>query len=148
MAKWDDISDLSAENVFDSRDVEEWIGEVEERISDHETAVSEWEGAQETERGERPEDPDTLADDRATLKALHEIRDACGSEWRHGVGYYRDSYFEDYAQELAEDCGYIGGKSDRDNPLLQCIDWAEWARMVQQDYSSIEVDGVTFWYRD
>lgn len=143
---WDSIEDLSGEDVFDSRDIQEWIDELESELDDYQTDRNEWEGAYPAVRGEEPTPPDDLDAKRETLKALHEIRDACGREWVHGVGYYRDSYFKDYAQELAEECGYCGNQ--KDNPLFQCIDWDKWAEMVQQDYSSIEVGGVTFWYRD
>lgn len=60
------------------------------------------------------------------------------------VTLIRDSYFEDYAQELAEDIGAI--KADAGWPNY-CIDWERAARDLQMDYASGEFDGVTYWAR-
>lgn len=55
-----------------------------------------------------------------------------------------DDDFEDYARELAEECGMI--KDDVSWPMT-CIDWTEAAEELQQDYSQVEVDGTTYWFR-
>jgi len=66
------------------------------------------------------------------------------SDWNHGATLIRDSHFEDYAQELAEDIGAI----DRNAAWPAChIDWAAAAESLKQDYTSIEFDGVTYWVR-
>ena len=68
-------------------------------------------------------------------------------QWRgdwYPVTLIRDSYFKDYAQELAEDIGAI--KDDAQWPAT-CIDWDEAARQLQQDYTTVEFDGVTYWTR-
>ena len=52
--------------------------------------------------------------------------------------------FEEYAQELAEDSGLV------DNFAAwpaYCIDWEYAARELQHDYSSVQFDEVTYWYR-
>lgn len=78
-----------------------------------------------------------------SLQALAE--DASSSpDWIHGETLIRDSYFEDYARELAEDIGAI--KSDAQWPN-NCIDWKEAAELLQQDYTSMEFDGITYWIR-
>lgn len=64
-------------------------------------------------------------------------------DWYPG-SLIRDSYFKDYAQELAEDIGAI--KSDAGWPYT-CIDWEQAARELQQDYSAVEYGGITYWYR-
>lgn len=56
----------------------------------------------------------------------------------------RDSYFQDYAQELAEDCGMVNDNAAWPN---NCIDWELAARELRHDYSSVEIDGVTYWTR-
>lgn len=55
-----------------------------------------------------------------------------------------DGYFECYAQELAEDCGVLDPNASW--PMC-CIDWAQAARELQQDYGSISIQGETYWYR-
>ena len=81
----------------------------------------------------------------ALLKALRETRDCCGREWIHGVQFIRDSYFEDHARELADDIGAI----DKDAKWpCSCIDWEEAADQLKQDYSTTEIGGISFHYRD
>lgn len=57
----------------------------------------------------------------------------------------------DYCQELADDCGYLprAGNYGRDhNPLMDHIDWKSWADAVAQDYSTVEFEGTTYYYRN
>ena len=77
------------------------------------------------------------------LKALAE--EAGGSpDWQHGEALIRDSYFEDYARELADDIGAIN--SDQNWPNY-CIDWKQAARDLKVDYTSVEFDGIDYWIR-
>jgi hypothetical protein len=55
-----------------------------------------------------------------------------------------DSYFEDYARELAEDIGAINKSYGWPN---YCIDWARAARELKIDYTSVDVNGETYWFR-
>ena len=54
-------------------------------------------------------------------------------------------HFEDFAREQAES---LYGKVLRAHmwPFC-CIDWAQAAEELQRDYSSVEYDGFTYWYR-
>lgn len=52
--------------------------------------------------------------------------------------------FADHARELAEDIAAI---SDSDRWPLTCIDWEQAARELQHDYSCIEWDGTTYFFR-
>lgn len=133
--KWSSVDDLVSEDIFDSRDVEEAINFYESKAQD---AIDE------------PDENEPLDEEEAALlAAMIEVRDACGSEWRHGVGYVRESHWKDYCEEYAGDVGLIeqmtGGDS---NPLAQCIDWEAWADLMAHDYSTVEIDGATFYYRD
>lgn len=65
-------------------------------------------------------------------------------DWTHGEGLVRDSYFEEYAEELADDIGAIDKKAGW--PLTH-IDWKAAADALKQDYTSIEIDGETYWGR-
>ena len=56
-----------------------------------------------------------------------------------------DDEFEDYAQQLAEDIGAIG--QDNQWPVC-CIDWEKASQELKMDYSSVEVDGVEYWFRN
>lgn len=115
------------DDVIDSRDVIERIAELEaEREADPAKFDASDEGAE-----------------LAILKALATEGEGC-ADWEHGETLIRDSYFEDYAQELAEDIGAI---KDNASWPYTCIDWKRAARELQQDYTSIEFDGVTYWVR-
>lgn len=88
------------------------------------------------------------SDERDELKQLRELAeeaDGYASDWRHGEVLIRESYFEDYARETAED---MYGKELRDSVWpFSCIDWTEAAEQLQQDYSSVEFGGVTYYVR-
>lgn len=93
-------------------------------------------------------DEDEAAEFALLTGLLEEMKGYGGDEqWRgdwYPITLIRDSYFEDYAQELAEDIGAIS--SDMQWPL-GCIDWERAARELQMDYSSVEFEDVTYWYR-
>jgi hypothetical protein len=54
------------------------------------------------------------------------------------------SYFKEYAQELAEDIGAINKSNEWPN---YCIDWERAARELKIDYTSVDVNGETYWFR-
>lgn len=66
-------------------------------------------------------------------------------EWNSGLQLIADSYFETYAREFAEDIGAISG--DERWPAT-CIDWEKAASELQIDYSCVDFDGETYWYRE
>lgn len=79
-----------------------------------------------------------------TLRALCEEAEGYASDWRDGATLIRDSYFEDYARELAEDIGAIG----KDLPWPAChIDWEAAADALKIDYTEVDFDGVSYWVR-
>ena len=52
--------------------------------------------------------------------------------------------FTEYAQELAEDIGAIDPDAKRP---LYCIDWERAARELKMDYTSVRVNGTTYYFR-
>lgn len=81
-----------------------------------------------------------------TLEYL--LSELCGNggdeQWEgdwYPVTLIRDSHFEEAIDELLEDCGYL--PKDLPSYLSITVDYAA----LQQDYSSVEYDGVTYWYR-
>lgn len=67
------------------------------------------------------------------------------SDWHHGEALIRDSYFEDYARDTAEDI--YGKELGQAKWPFSCIDWEQAARELQQDYTAFEFGGVTYWGR-
>jgi len=89
------------------------------------------------------ESGDLDADDQKAFEEL--AKEAEGSpDWEHGETLIRDSYFEEYAQELAEDTGMV--KGDEGWPLNH-IDWEAAADELKNDYFSVDFDGVEYWIR-
>jgi hypothetical protein len=86
------------------------------------------------------------SDEGQELKALIALQnDANGSpDWEYGETLIRDSHFEDYAQELAEDIGAINKDATWPN---DCIDWKKAASELQYDYMQVNFDGVDYWIR-
>lgn len=116
------------EDILDIRDIIERFEELE----------AEFDSAMETSE----------AEEFTLLQSLlEELKGNGGDEqWKgdwYPVTLIRESYFEDYIEELITDCGYIS----RDFPSWIKIDWEETAENVKVDYSEVEIDGVTYYYR-
>lgn len=118
----------NTQDIIDVRDITDRVDELED---------------------EQPlESDDDLAELDALKKLLEELRGNGGDHQWDGDWYplllIRDSHFEDYAQQLADDIGAINSDAGWPN---NCIDWERAARELQMDYSTVEYDGVTYWYR-
>jgi hypothetical protein len=89
---------------------------------------------------------DWETDNAHELDTLRELADEASSspDWEYGETLIRDSYFTDYAQELAEDCGLVNHESEWP---ARCIDWDQAADELKQDYFSVDFDGVEYWIR-
>ncbi len=78
---------------------------------------------------------------------LEEVKGAGGDEqWRgdwYPVGFIRDSYFTEYAMDMLKDCGEL----PQDIPHYIAIDEEKTAENIQSDYSSVDFNGDTYWYR-
>jgi antirestriction protein len=78
---------------------------------------------------------------------LDDLKSYSGDEqWRgdwYPVTLIRDSYFVEAMQQLCEDIGDFPNGV----PGYYVIDWEATARNLQADYSSVEFEGVTYWYR-
>ena len=142
------MTDISnTDDVIDSRDVISRINELE----------SEREAFLESEPPESPEKAEALWLDTdegrelAALRALAEEASGYAADWSYGEALIRDSYFQTYAHELAEDCAPFSRNSPEAKVLEQwpyrCIDWEQAARELQMDYTAVDFDGVTYWVR-
>lgn len=114
------------DDVIDSRDVIRRIEELEEIRDD--------------EQGGFDEDEQEELD---ALTALAEEASA-SPDWEDGETLIRASYFEEYAQELADDIGAV--PNDARWPLT-CIDWKKAARELSYDYTIIDFGGEQYYIR-
>lgn len=96
-----------------------------------------------TESAQAFDDPDD-AEEYAKLKAFAKEFENYAPDYSHRRAAIRDSYFQEYAMQLADDIGAV--KDDAAWPHT-CIDWKQAARELQTGYTAIEFDGVTYWVR-
>jgi len=141
----------NSDDVIDSRDVIARIKELEEL----ETAITDAREAMREADADALEDAQTQfdndmmnfdKDDHAELAALRALaEEASGSpDWPHGETLIRDTYFKDYAKELADD---IGATKEGEGWPNNCIDWDQAARELQYDYISVDFGDVEYWIR-
>lgn len=124
----------SSDDYIDVRDVIERVEYLETELESTEDS----EGGDSLEREEL-----------ATLTALlDDLRGNGGDhEWKgdwYPVSLIRQTYFQDYAQELAEDIGAIDKNAGWP---LGYIDWEAAADALLMDYTSTEFEGITYYYR-
>lgn len=115
----------NTEDYLDSRDIQErldWLETVKEPTADE-------------------------IHEQTELSKLKEqyINDYGDSSWEFGAQFIRDSYFEEYAMQLADDIGAIDEKQSW--PTMY-IDWERATEALQMDYTEVEFDGVTYWTRE
>lgn len=150
----------NTDDVIDSRDVIARIEELESERADLAEAVSEAEtDVNEAATEDDAEDAQTAHADAVTalatwhesdegqeLKTLKALADQCEGygDWDYGETLIRESYFQSYAQELAEDCGMIS--KDLAWPCT-CIDWEQACRELKMDYTEVDFDGVSYFMR-
>lgn len=152
----------NAEDVIDSRDVIARIEELEgerEALADEVTEAREYYDNMDNDASDdaiamsvgaieaaetdlRDWDGDN-GEELIALRALADEGENSAEDWRHGATLVRDSYFSTYAEELIQDIGGL----PRNIPSYLVIDWEATAANIQQDYSSVEFDGVTYWVR-
>ena len=141
----------NSDDIIDSRDViariEEFEGErgnlvcdvdfhagklAEERNEETEQAYADAQSALE----------DWDSDNSDELASLKEITEQVNCE--DGEALIRDSYFQEYAEELADDIGAIDRNA---NWPVNCIDWEKAADQLKMDYTSVDLNGVEYWIR-
>lgn len=140
---------MSRNPYLDSRDLEERIDELEaleNAVIEAREARDEAEAeAQKQAREEQVEKAEAEFDTEAQeeLKALRNLRDEVGGEWRYGVTLIPENEFEDYCRELVEDIGDL----PKGVPGYIVIDWEATANNIRQDYSEAEFQGVNYLFR-
>ena len=159
----------NSDDVIDSRDVIAAIDELQGERDGLESELTEMQAAQAELAADAGDEAHSAAgaavaaardalrewdeDNGDELKALQAFQDdASGtSDWRYGETCVRESYFEDYAQQLAEDCAPFSRNSEVGKVLdswpYRCIDWEKAAHELKMDYFEADFDGVTYYVR-
>jgi antirestriction protein len=132
----------NTDDRIDSRDVIARIDELESEQSD---LMGDWDGLSELDMPPGLKEwEEANAHELDTLRELAEEASGYAPDWQYGETLIRDSDFEEYAQELAEDCGMIPAGATWP---CTCIDWEQAARELRMDYTAVDFDGVTYWVR-
>jgi hypothetical protein len=124
---------MNDQDIIDSRDIIDRIEELKELI--------EGEGCE-----------DACTEYKLELAMLEDLADQGQSEssdWVHGETLIRRSYFVDYTEELINDCYEMPKQMHSgDWPFRHMtIDYEAAAKELEQDYSSIDFDGVEYLIR-
>ena len=121
------------DNVLDSRAIIERIQELESEFADFLDA---------TDGDDTESFPDI--EELKTLRTLANDAIQYSSDWEFGEILIRYSYWENYIQEMLEDCGDIPA----DLPWYIAIDWETTADNISQDYSIVEFNGIDYYIRN
>ena len=129
---------MNDQDIIDSRDIIDRIEELEDQLEGLGS------GGDCEKQG--------LLDEWQELKALKELADQGQSEssdWIHGETLIRRSYFVDYTEELINDCYDMPKQMHSgDWPFRHItIDYEAAAKELEQDYASIDFDGVEYLIR-
>ena len=136
----------NSDNVIDSRDIIARLEELESERQDLANELEKAEGSDDEEAKQTHADNLKEWDEENTheldiLKAIND--DSPGDDWWDGATLVRDTYFTKYCQELVSDIGDLPNNI----PGYLVIDWDATADNLQQDYTSVEFDGVTYYVR-
>ncbi len=133
------MTDLDLTNdIIDVRDIIERIENIEQELESND----------DNEKG-MCIDADLINERQSLLNIMSDLS-TCGGgdeQWRgdwYPITLIADSYFTDYAQELAEDCGMVNDNASWPN---NCIDWNKAARELRMDYTPVTINGFTYWTR-
>ena len=131
----------NTDDVIDSRDV---IARIEELESELEGGTLDEDGGY--TMADDDGDLTDMNDEYEELEALKKLAEdgEDSADWHHGETLINDSYFEDYARQLADDIGAVNGDESWPN---NCIDWERAADELKTDYFSIDFGGTDFWLR-
>jgi hypothetical protein len=119
------------QNIIDSRDI---IARIEYLENLKEDAESEDNTLEDYEQEELTK-----------LKELAEQGENNASDWAYGSVLVKDSYFTEFAEDEADQLGLMNESSN--SWPFNHIDWIAAAEELQQDYSDIDFDGITYWVR-
>lgn len=132
----------NSEDVIDSRDVIARIDQLKDELED--AGVSFDLETDKLNDAANERDMTAELEEWEALTKLAEQGEQYAPDWQYGETLIRDSYFREYAEELAEDIGAINAETTWPN---NCIDWERAARELRVDYTAIDFDGVTYWIR-
>lgn len=119
------------DDIIDVRDIIARVEELEAEMPDNDNDVRNWVNLDEYTK---------------LTEILDDLKGEGGDEqWRgdwYPITLICESHFTDYAEQLVCEC-YDLGKL----PSFVHIDWEATAREVKTDYSEVDIDGITYFFR-
>ena len=112
-----------------------------EELSDLTGATDHWENY--TRMDGMPDDDAERAE--AIVALFHDISGYAGDQPEDGIQLIADYAFTDAMRELVEEIGVI--PDSLPTYIAAHIDWEGVANDLRVDYTSVEFDGTTWWYR-
>jgi|688.fasta_scaffold274708_2 chromosome segregation ATPase len=82
-------------------------------------------------------------DEKEELEELEELESAI-SDFKHGETMVKVDNFEEYARQLADDCGMVDHNASWP---MNCIDWEKAASELEQDYQTVTYQGTDYFVR-
>ena len=143
-----------SKNILDSRDLQQQLDELLEQYEDWKSnltdeqihSIAENLGCGVSELTDKDFREEWDSSDGDLISAIQELKNQNIYGWDDGITFVKDSYFEEFAEDEAEQLGYFRN-CDKNAWPYNCINWSFAADQLQQDYSSVEFDGETYWYR-
>ena len=85
--------------------------------------------------------------DKERIEMIDDLKEEVGKDnFEMGVTFIRENYWVQYCEDMAYDFGYLD-RQDDNNPIHYHVDWQGWADAVEMDYSQIDFDGDTYYWR-
>lgn len=147
-----------SKNILDSRELQQRLDELQQDFANWKENLSPEQISKIKDEYEIPDDEeipdeelgwaweDEVGSDALELKSLTELREQFDSRtWEDGITLVKDSYFEEFAEDEADQLGLV---ENINQWPYNCIDWSRAADQLRMDYSSVDFDGETYWYRE
>jgi hypothetical protein len=146
----------NTDEVVDTRTIQERIDELQELVDEFNSQMEEftekhkeWEDNPDHDDDDEPASPEPVdSDDLEELRVLTALKEEAEGycDWDGGEALIKDSYGVDYAQELADDLGYLGDGKPNHWPFT-CLDWDRAWEELKDDYTPVDWDGEEYWVR-
>lgn len=136
------------DNMLDVRDLIERFEELEDTKNEmlENVPVSKY-GNRRNKKWKAWEDSDEFKELKQLEDILEELKGNGGDEqWRgdwYPITLINSDYFTEYTEELLKDCGYL----PNDLPSWITIDWEDTADNCKVDYTTIDIEEETYYYR-
>lgn len=136
------------QDIIDSRDLVEYRDELSDELDTCPHCGEGWllpdnPGTVECPDCEQKVDLTSEMEELNSLNSFIDELEGYG-DFDHGEPIIRYSYFDEYTQQLAEDCGLFNENQNWPN---NHIDWESAADELKTDYTCADFDGVEYWMR-